>query len=219
MRSASGGALMSAVKSIVPPPPNSNEKPFEIKDEISVFDGAMVYSGRHPHPQFLKDGSVRDHLEFLGASVPQIPRSKKRVRARQSWDILHEIILRIERNQIRPVRRAFDERGQLDPIRTIIPTSCLADLAIERGDRPKGLRHLCSETKSKTPMLLRKQAQRQQPARERAKLAIASLYPKGVPDQITKPNTILCRELARWLKVNRLPDLSNNTILRAAGRK
>lgn len=57
------------------------------------------------------------------------------------------------------------------------------------------------------------------PARERAQHAIHSLYPGGVPPQAMLPNAILCRSIGRWLKQERLPDVSSDTILRAAGRR
>src|SRR5262245_45076158 len=93
----------------VPAPLNSDENPFEIKDQISIFNGAMIYSGRHPVPRFLKDGSLSDRLNFLRAGVPDSADAKAKVRAevRQSWDVFHEIKARIERNEIRPTRRAF----------------------------------------------------------------------------------------------------------------
>jgi hypothetical protein len=64
-----------------------------------------------------------------------------------------------------------------------------------------------------------KSKQRKQLTRERAKRAIEALYPTGVPDQSTEPNSILCRNVGEWLKKNKLPDTSEDTILRAAGRR
>src|SRR5262249_23606867 len=114
---------MLHAKCVVPAPSNSEEEPFEIKEEINVFDGAMIYSGRHPCPRFLRDGTLEDHLQFLKAGIPRLARSRARARARQSWNILCEIIERIEQGKIFPIRRAFDDRGQLDPVRTRIRTS------------------------------------------------------------------------------------------------
>lgn len=57
------------------------------------------------------------------------------------------------------------------------------------------------------------------PARSRADKAIKKLYPRKVPDQDTVPNALLCRKVGEWLKENRLPELSDDTILRAAGRR
>ena len=60
---------------------------------------------------------------------------------------------------------------------------------------------------------------RKQMARERAERAIKDLYPAGVPNQSTEPNSILWRKVGDWLKKNKLPDTSLDTILRAAGRR
>jgi hypothetical protein len=57
------------------------------------------------------------------------------------------------------------------------------------------------------------------PARERARLAIVSLYPKGIPDPATEPNKTLCQKVQRWLKENGMPKAGDDSILRAAGRR
>jgi hypothetical protein len=57
------------------------------------------------------------------------------------------------------------------------------------------------------------------PVLELARVAIKEVYPNGVPDQTTERNTILCRKIGDWLKNNRKADISNATILRAAGRR
>jgi hypothetical protein len=57
------------------------------------------------------------------------------------------------------------------------------------------------------------------PARERALDAIKELYPKGVPDQAVEPNANLCRTVGEKLKQGGLPGVSDDTILRAAGRR
>jgi hypothetical protein len=58
-----------------------------------------------------------------------------------------------------------------------------------------------------------------QVARERASRAIQTLYPDGVPDQFTVPNTVLFRQVGDWLKERKLPNVSDATISRAAGRR
>jgi hypothetical protein len=58
-----------------------------------------------------------------------------------------------------------------------------------------------------------------QPAFDRAEAVIKELYPQGVPDQATEPNKKLCRRVVAKLKEKRLPNVSNDTILRAAGRR
>lgn len=60
---------------------------------------------------------------------------------------------------------------------------------------------------------------RSRPATERAEGAIRVVYPNGVPDQATEPNAILCRRVSAKLKESKLADVSDDTILRAAGRR
>jgi 7-cyano-7-deazaguanine synthase in queuosine biosynthesis len=57
------------------------------------------------------------------------------------------------------------------------------------------------------------------PALERARGAIKELYPNGVPCQSAEPNANLCRRIGEKLKQAGLPDVSDDTILRAAGRR
>jgi hypothetical protein len=61
-------------------------------------------------------------------------------------------------------------------------------------------------------------------ARSRPKLkgalrAIREIYPNGVPDQATEPNSKLCQRVVEKLKEAGLPGVSDDTILRAAGRR
>jgi hypothetical protein len=63
--------------------------------------------------------------------------------------------------------------------------------------------------------LLAKRA-RSRPKLERALRAIAEVYPEGVPDQATEPNSKLCQRVGEKLKGLQISD---DTILRAAGRR
>jgi len=59
-----------------------------------------------------------------------------------------------------------------------------------------------------------------QTAREGAHRAIREVYPGGVvPDQAAEPNATWCRRVGAKLKQLGLPDVSDDTILRAAGRR
>lgn len=58
-----------------------------------------------------------------------------------------------------------------------------------------------------------------QPKLERARGIIKDLYPDGVPAQATEPNANLCRRVSAKLKEAKFPDVSDDTILRAAGRR
>jgi len=61
--------------------------------------------------------------------------------------------------------------------------------------------------------------EKSRPAIERARRVIEELYPNGLPDQATEPNVSLCRRVSAKLKDARLPAVSDDTILRAAGRR
>jgi hypothetical protein len=77
-----------------------------------------------------------------------------------------------------------------------------------------------SEGQGSTPSKpSRPKSARSKPALERARGAITELYPDGVPGQAAEPNVILCRRVGEKLKQAGLPDVSNDTILRAAGRR
>ena len=60
---------------------------------------------------------------------------------------------------------------------------------------------------------------RSRPTFERAQRVIREFYPQGVPGQAVEPNSNLCRRVGEKLKEQGLPDVSNDTILRAAGRR
>jgi hypothetical protein len=125
-----------------------NENPFEIGDLISVFDAAMVYSGRHPTPNFFHKGTIEEHEKWLRAGIPKDdPRSQERIRARCSWDIYCELKKGIENGIIKPVRVGYQGSGEIDPRRTRIRTADLAMLAAERGESPEYLRHLLAGQK------------------------------------------------------------------------
>ena len=147
---------MASAKTVVPAPSNSDEEPFKIGEHLTVFDAAMVYAGRHPAARFLKDGSVEDYLHFLRAGISNHARSRQRARARQSWDILRELIKRIQNHTIEPVRIAYLRSGEIDPTRTLIRTPDLASLATERGEQPKYLRYFQAEAVSGEPAQLAK---------------------------------------------------------------
>lgn len=125
----------------VPPPRDFDERPFYVGDELSIFDAAMIYSGRHPAPVFLKNSSIDDHLSFLKAGVSDSA-TRKRIRAHRSWDILCALIERIARNDIYAIKYSYDKRGRINPLLTTIRTLDPVDLAAERREHPKYLKHL-----------------------------------------------------------------------------
>jgi hypothetical protein len=60
---------------------------------------------------------------------------------------------------------------------------------------------------------------RSRPKLESAQRAIRELYPQGVPEQSVVPNANLCRGVGEKLKQQGFPDVSDETILRAASRR
>jgi hypothetical protein len=126
------------------PAPTTEDKPFDIGDELTVYEAAMVYAGRHPYPQMFGPydrSSKREHcltLLKLGLSA-RLPR---RQRAQRSWDIFCELGERVKRGQITPIRSAHDPASKIDLIRTVISTADLVQLAKDRDEQPRYLRPL-----------------------------------------------------------------------------
>jgi hypothetical protein len=206
-----------STNSVVPPPPNTNEQPFEIGSTLTVFEAAMIYAGRHPHVRFLKDGEVVDYIDFLRARLPSQPQSKRAPRARRSWDILCVLIDRITKGSLFPARSAYLPTREIDPVLTRIQVIDLVALARERGERPKYLRPLftiASSAVSEMPL-----RQKSRPARDRVQLAFAEIYPNGIPDSATEPNVVVCKEVGNWLKERGRLGVSDASILRAANRR
>jgi hypothetical protein len=215
------------------PAPTEKEEPFRIGDVLTIYEAAMVYSGRHPYPYFfdVKGRGIKEHLEFLRLGLVQSS-PRKRMRAQRSWDIYCELIRRIEQSRIQPVKLASDPLGGIDPCRTRIRTSDLADLAKERGEKPRYLRHLPINLPSEESETVQTEAtlsdpsggratQRiaTRPARELAEMALDEIYPEGIPGQSEEPNKTLCGKVGDWLKTKKQRDVSKPTILRAAGRR
>jgi hypothetical protein len=57
------------------------------------------------------------------------------------------------------------------------------------------------------------------PWREKARQALKEIYPNGVPEQPDETNAVLCGKVQDWLKQNKRPKISDDTILRAAMRR
>jgi hypothetical protein len=60
---------------------------------------------------------------------------------------------------------------------------------------------------------------RSRPTRERAQRVIHEVFPQGVPGPADLPNAVLCRRVGKKLKEQGLADVSDDTILRVAGRR
>jgi hypothetical protein len=60
---------------------------------------------------------------------------------------------------------------------------------------------------------------KQRPARQRAEEVLTQLFGDRVPDQTALPNAVLCKQVGAKLKELGYTDVSDDTILRAAGRR
>lgn len=78
---------------------------------------------------------------------------------------------------------------------------------------------LCAGAQRQEPAQRPAGGSRARPAFESVQCAIIELYPQGVPSQASEPNKILCRHVGNQLKERGLPGVSDDTILRAAGRR
>jgi hypothetical protein len=114
----------------------------------------------------------------------------------------------------------------LDPRNATTKVAELVKFAIKHGLSPNFLAHLIPEQTTpkadlRTPSIDRttSNARAHRPTRERAQRAIEAVYGSNIPDQTSEPNAILCRKIGDWLKANKLPEVSDDTILRAAGRR
>jgi hypothetical protein len=144
--------LMVSKKFVIPAPRNSNEKPFEVVKNLTVFEAAMIYACRHPLPRFLKDGNIEEHLGFLRAGVRDSELyTTDRASAQLSWDIYCELMKRIASGKVNPLSSAYFEDGKINPVRTLIRTLDVAELARERGERPKYLSHLQTDQAETRP--------------------------------------------------------------------
>ena len=108
-----------------------------------------------------------------------------------------------------PVPTLSKISGRLDPLLSLTDTEAdappAAAEAMETLVGPRSAAHRASRKSS--------------PSLERALRAIFEIFPKGVPDQATVPNAILLRRVGENLRKAGLPSTSNDTILRAAGRR
>src|SRR5262245_37078352 len=62
------------------------EKPFEIEDDLMVYEAAMVAAGRHPQPLSVRGPNKGFYLEFLTAGAKS--KSRQGARATQCGCVL-----------------------------------------------------------------------------------------------------------------------------------
>ena len=84
-----GGPMVGTDEHPSIPAPTADEQPFKIGEILTLYEAAMVYAGRYPYPRFfaLKNGSVKDHIDYLKLGIAQPPR--KRARAKRKIGRAH----------------------------------------------------------------------------------------------------------------------------------
>ncbi len=95
------------------------------------------------------------------------------------------------------------ELASADVTKALVPSSIDDEPTVKQGP------HKRSPTRRR----------KSQTAREHARRIIREIYSNGIPDQATEPNAILCKRVGAKLKELNLRDVSDDTILRAAGRR
>jgi hypothetical protein len=123
---------------------------FAVGDALTVVQAAMVYAGRNPRSDFLRDASLDDLEIFLGRGSHEERKPSRRSRAqtalrRLSWDIYCEIKKAIADRKIEPLRARYLPSGEIDPRATTISIACLVEIARKRGNKPQYLAHLIEQ--------------------------------------------------------------------------
>ncbi|MGA2313409.1 MAG: hypothetical protein ABSF87_13730 [Xanthobacteraceae bacterium] len=128
----------------------------------------------------------------------------------------------------RPMTRAQWEGADIDVASNVVILASgerMGRVDLEENDYQAWLH----EQKGSIDLIRRKTTtaanSRRQNKRDRAKAAIAALWPRGIPAEAALPNALLCAKVSEWIKSDcknrNVPfvDISSDTIERAAGRK
>jgi hypothetical protein len=215
----------------------SGEAPFEIKDSLSIYEAARIASGRHPAPRFLEGADMAAYWRLLAAGSNR--QDWRRVRPQRSVAMFRAIMDAIEQDKMTPVILIYltnptpSTKGALDwrftRIKTIDverlcwkllrPTEELAGEPRENSlpTEPMAIGAPAGDEAPDGAALPKRK--RLHPQIENARRAIKELYPGGDPGQASVRNAFLCRKVGKWIKSAGLPDVSDDTILRAIGRR
>lgn len=129
------------------PAPTADDKPFQIGDELTVYEAAMVYAGRHPYPKFFGLNGRSSKCERLLTYL-----NLKRPWSQLARDIFYELGERIKRDRVKPIKPAYTA-GDIDLFRTVISIDHVVQLANDRGEKPKYLRPLLEAADDRVPAL------------------------------------------------------------------
>jgi len=122
--------------------PVPKDKPFEISTKPTVYEAAMVYSGRHPYPKMFglsEDVRPHDDDQMQQRCLTLLKTGLYNPHAQLSWDIFQTLAKMIERGEIDPINRVHDRDGQVNLFRTTITWSDLRRMTKDRSDQPEFL--------------------------------------------------------------------------------
>ncbi len=171
----------------------------EVQNEIcgAITDGAIKIRGKlQKHAKSLVDDAVLEGSDF------RIPSEMK------PKDLDWQNSRPVRPWEVRPGAVKLPGLWYLEWIELF--RSDVTNVLCSSGKAGGSVRHVSREAKVRG---------KSAPAFDRAEAVIKEMYPHGVPDQATEPNKKLCRRVVAKLKEKRLPNVSNDTILRAAGRR
>jgi hypothetical protein len=81
------------------------EEAFEIRDTLSIYEAAMVVSGRHPCPRILRGAGIDGYWGLLTARINE--KGWQRVRPQRSVDMFHTLMDAIKQDKIKPTRLVY----------------------------------------------------------------------------------------------------------------
>jgi hypothetical protein len=161
--------------------PGDARGPFTFGDRLTIYEAAMVYSGRHPGSPFLDSekygrASLRDYEKFLGKGSGDPMRAL-------GWYVFGELRRRVAEGAIKPVSPAYMDSGEFNPLDTVIKTADVAALARERGETPEYLAPWMNVPTPTQPP----RKKRAQPKRDQAKRLISERYGESIPSEEEVP--------------------------------
>src|SRR5262245_45783930 len=80
-------------------------EPFEIKDDLTVYEAAMVVAGRHPNLRSVRGPDKGFYLEFLTAGARS--KSRQGARTRRSVNVFYALRDAIKRDEIKPTKPVY----------------------------------------------------------------------------------------------------------------
>src|SRR5262249_44166722 len=123
-------------------------EPFEIKDDLTVYEAAMVVAGRHPNLRSVRGPNKGFYLEFLTAGAKS--KSRQGARARRSVNVFYALRDAIKRDEIKPTKSVYLPNGDIDLQLTRIKTEDVARLCAKNGWRPRFLQPPAKATPKQT---------------------------------------------------------------------